>query len=89
VSTSQSIVLLLTRTQIIAKLRAPLSLWMFDAGLGPHSITLICCGFVVQLTDATTTVEMYSRTGLLQRLQQVVKEIHKKSGQLSYSPHTV
>jgi len=37
---------------------------MFDAGLGPHSITLICCGFVVQLTDATTTVEMYSRTGI-------------------------
>jgi len=56
VSTSQSIVLLLAPTQIIAKHRAPLLLRMFDADLGPHSITLICCGLVVQLTDATTTV---------------------------------
>ena len=47
--TSQSIVLLLAPTQIIAKLRVSLLLWIFDDGLGPHSITLICCGFVVQI----------------------------------------
>ena len=44
-----TIVLLLAPTQIIAKLRVPLLLWIFDNGLGPHSITLIFCGFVVQI----------------------------------------
>jgi len=75
VSMSQSIVLLLAPTQIIARHRAPLLLWMFEAGLGPHSITFICCGFVVQLT--------YNLPTLQQRLKctagQVYNNVCKKS----------
>ena len=66
-------------TQIIVKLRVPQLPWTFDAGLGPHSITLICCGFVFTDANATTTVEIYNRTGLLQRLQQVYNKLYNKS----------
>jgi len=39
----------------------------------------ICRTTYVQLTDATTTVEMYSRTSLQQRLQEVYNKLYNKS----------